>query len=76
MKYLNLLFIFIVTNLVLHAQTELLTEETLWKLGRAALEDVSPDGGSVVYSVTYFNIVANKGIQTCTSARPMELPLR
>lgn len=34
---------------------------TLWKLGRAALEDVSPDGGSVVYSVTYFNIVANKG---------------
>ncbi|MBK7696304.1 MAG: hypothetical protein IPI30_18910 [Saprospiraceae bacterium] len=39
----------------------MLTEETLWKLGRAPLEDVSPDGGSVVYSVTYFNIVANKG---------------
>jgi len=61
MKYLNLLFIFIVTNYILHAQKELLTEETLWKLGRVALEDVSPDGGSVVYSVTYFNIVANKG---------------
>ncbi len=43
------------------AQNQLCTAETLWKLGRVNLEDVSPDGLLVVYSVTYYNTTANKG---------------
>ena len=44
------------------AQNQLCTAETLWKLGRVNLEDVSPDGSLVVYSVTYYNTTANKQI--------------
>ncbi len=34
---------------------EIMTPETLWKLGRVNLEDVSPDGSMVLYSVTNYN---------------------
>ncbi len=37
-----------------------MTPELLWKLGRVALEDVSPDGTMAVYGVTYFTLETNK----------------
>ena len=40
---------------------ETMTPETLWKLGRVNLEDVSPDGSMVLYSVTNYNLAINKG---------------
>jgi dipeptidyl aminopeptidase/acylaminoacyl peptidase len=37
-----------------------LTPELLWSLGRVSLQDVSPDGQTVLYSVTYSDIKENK----------------
>ncbi len=36
------------------------TPEMLWQLGRVGLEDVSPDGKTVVYGVTRFDLATNK----------------
>jgi Tol biopolymer transport system component len=41
--------------------TDRLTPEKLWALGRVALFDISPDGKTAVYGVSYYNIEANKG---------------
>ena len=38
-----------------------LTAEKLWQLGRVALFDVSPDGQTVLYGVSYYDIPENKG---------------
>src|ERR1051325_2320604 len=38
-----------------------LTPELLWKLGRLSEPRVSPDGKSILYGVTYYNIAENKG---------------
>ncbi len=43
------------------AQTDVMTPELLWKLGRVSLETVSPDGKSFIYGVTNYNIDDNKG---------------
>ncbi|MCB0520242.1 MAG: S9 family peptidase [Lewinellaceae bacterium] len=48
----------------LAAQTQApdrLTPEKLWHLGRVSLFDVSPDGKTAVYGVSYYDIEANKG---------------
>ena len=45
-----------------------MTVELLWKLGRVALEAVSPDGSRAVYAVTRYDVDANKGernLYTC-----------
>lgn len=44
----------------LYAQ-EIMSPESLWKLGRVNLEDVSPDGKKILYSVTNYNLATNKG---------------
>ncbi len=38
-----------------------LTPMLLWQLGRVSLEDVSPDGKTVLYGVTRYDLAANKG---------------
>jgi dipeptidyl aminopeptidase/acylaminoacyl peptidase len=38
-----------------------LTPEKLWQLGRVSLYDISPDGKTAVYGVTYYDIAANMG---------------
>ncbi|MXV17300.1 S9 family peptidase [Hufsiella ginkgonis] len=38
-----------------------LTPELLWKLGRVTGETITPDGKSLVYGVTNYDISANKG---------------
>ncbi len=51
-------------SLPFFAQTQApdrLTPEKLWDLGRVSLFDVSPDGKTAVYGVSYYDIEANKG---------------
>ncbi len=47
------------------AQTEekkgLLTPELLWQLGRVSLQDVSPDGTLILYSVKHYELAEDKG---------------
>lgn len=40
--------------------SDLMTPEVLWSFGRLGEPAVSPDGKSVVYTVTFFNITENK----------------
>lgn len=40
--------------------SDIMTPEVLWSFGRVGGTKVSPDGKSVVYGVTYFNIAENK----------------
>lgn len=42
------------------AQTQVLTPELLWKLGRVGLECVSPDGQWAVYGVTRYDVPTDK----------------
>lgn len=43
----------------LMAQNQILSPELLWKIGRVALDAVSPDGQWAVYGVTKFDMAAN-----------------
>ena len=52
--------ILIFANTGLFAQNKL-TPELLWELGRVSIEDVTTDGNSVIYGVTYYNLDKNKG---------------
>jgi dipeptidyl aminopeptidase/acylaminoacyl peptidase len=50
--------------ITLHAQEKApdrLTPEKLWEFGRVSLFDVSPDGATAVYGVSYYDLAANKG---------------
>ncbi|HHJ51295.1 MAG TPA: peptidase S9, partial [Phaeodactylibacter sp.] len=38
-----------------------LTPELLWELGRVSLQDVSPDGRLLLYSVKYYDLAEDKG---------------
>src|SRR5665647_2828829 len=40
--------------------SDLMTPEVLWSVGRIGSSQVSPDGKTVLYDVTYFNIPENK----------------
>ena len=41
--------------------SDVMTPEVLWSFGRVGTIAVSPDGQTVLYDVTYFNIQENKG---------------
>jgi dipeptidyl aminopeptidase/acylaminoacyl peptidase len=41
--------------------SDLMTPEVLWSFGRVSGNEVSPDGKSVLYGVTYYSIEQNKG---------------
>lgn len=43
------------------SQTKHLTAEALWQLGRVSLQDVNQEGQQVIYGVTTYDQVANKG---------------
>ncbi len=42
--------------------SDVMTPEVLWSMGRIGEYDISPDGSQVVYSVTDYSIEKNKGI--------------
>jgi len=41
--------------------SDLMTPEVLWAFGRLSGQEVSPDGKTVLYGVTYYSIEQNKG---------------
>ena len=41
--------------------TELMTPETLWRMGRIGSVSLSPDGSRLLYSVTHYSKEENKG---------------
>jgi dipeptidyl aminopeptidase/acylaminoacyl peptidase len=43
------------------AQTDRLTPELLWKMGRLGEMEVSPDGKTLLYSLTQYDLAENKG---------------
>jgi dipeptidyl aminopeptidase/acylaminoacyl peptidase len=55
-----LLIAFTLISAAVSAQTKL-TPEALWKLGRVADPQLSPDGKMMIYSITNYNLPANKG---------------
>ncbi|MFN3951869.1 MAG: S9 family peptidase [Thermaurantimonas sp.] len=56
----KLVLLALISAFALHSQIPM-TPDLLWKLGRVSLEDVSPDGRSVLYGVTFFDVDENKG---------------
>ncbi len=60
-------------------QPRVFAPEDLWKLGRVALQDVSPDGAQALYTVTWYDLTANSGntdiysVATNGSAPPRKL---
>jgi len=43
--------------------SDIMTPEVLWSFGRVGGTQVSPDGKSVIYGITYFNISENKSFR-------------
>ena len=58
-QYILLLLAFLSTHILISQNK--MTPELLWQLGRVSLNDVSPDGNTVVYSVRHYDIGANSG---------------
>ena len=50
-----------------------LNPELLWKIGRIGDEKVSPDGSTILFGVTYYNLEANKGNRDLYTIR-LKLP--
>ncbi len=61
MRKISHLLIMLLIGTVATAQTDRLTPEKLWELGRVSLDAVSPDGQNAIYGVTYYDLAANKG---------------
>jgi dipeptidyl aminopeptidase/acylaminoacyl peptidase len=45
----------------LKLENDLMTPEALWSFGRVSGHEISPDGNTVLYGVTYYSIEQNKG---------------
>jgi len=57
-RLVGVLFMFIGLNAF---SQRVMTPEILWSLGRVSIDDVSLNGDSILYGVTYYNIEENKG---------------
>ncbi len=51
----------VLTGVITAQAQERMTPELLWKLGRVGGQTISPDGKSVIYSITKYDIEANGG---------------
>ena len=61
MKQLLIISITVLLIAPLQSQNQHLTPENLWKIGRLGLDDISPDGKTALYGVTYYDIEKNSG---------------
>lgn len=59
-NYAKLLVFLFVLPVIMQAQDRL-TPELLWKLGRLSDEQVSPDGKTILYGISYYKLDSNKG---------------
>jgi dipeptidyl aminopeptidase/acylaminoacyl peptidase len=60
MKKISTTFLLLALAFATFGQSKL-TPELLWKLGRVSEAQVSPDGKTILYGVTYYNLEENKG---------------
>lgn len=60
-KKLILVFCLVLLALTYVSAQQILTPESLWKLGRVADPQVSPTGDKVLYSIRTYNLATNKG---------------
>jgi dipeptidyl aminopeptidase/acylaminoacyl peptidase len=60
MKKIPVVLALSICSFSLFAQNRM-TPELLWQLGRVNGETLSPDGKSAIYSITYYDVQANKG---------------
>lgn len=51
----------VIDNPNLRLSSDLMTPEALWAFGRVSDPQVSPDGNTVIYGVSYYSIEQNKG---------------
>ncbi len=51
----------IIGNPNLQMESDLMTPEALWAFGRVSGQQVSPDGKTVLYGISYYSIEQNKG---------------
>jgi len=56
-----LLLLSVLLTVTAIAQTNLITPEFLWKLGRVSDPQLSPDGKEVLYNVRTYSLQLNKG---------------
>jgi dipeptidyl aminopeptidase/acylaminoacyl peptidase len=61
MKLKCIILSFLFSQTLMMAQNPLMNPETLWQLGRVGLEDVSPDGKTILYTITRYDLEKNKG---------------
>ena len=55
--------VFAHTFIFSQTQTERYSPELLWKLGRISEVQVSPDGKTILYGITQYNLQENKGLR-------------
>lgn len=72
MKRLLIILAGLSVALAVRAQVQL-TPELLWKIGRISEERISPDGSTVLFGVTYYDLAANKGNRNLYTLR-LKLP--
>ena len=60
MKKLFVTILFFAITIIANAQHKF-TPELLWKLGRVNEMQLSPDGKTIIYTVTYYSVAENKG---------------
>ncbi len=60
-RLLTLSCFLIASSLALLAQNTSLSPEKLWELGRVSIDAISPDGETVLYGVTRYDIAENRG---------------
>ncbi len=51
----------VIGNPELNLENDLMTPEALWSFGRVSGQEVSPDGKTVLYGVSFYSIEQNKG---------------
>ncbi|MDQ7817646.1 MAG: S9 family peptidase [Melioribacteraceae bacterium] len=61
MKKTFLFLLIIISAISIQAQKRALTVEDLWNMKRIGAYDVSPDGKTIAFAVTTYNMDANKG---------------
>ena len=60
MKKLFVTILFFAVAFIANSQNKF-TPELLWKLGRVNEMQLSPDGKTIIYTVTYYSVAENKG---------------
>lgn len=61
MKKSLIVFLLVLTYIPILAQKRAMTAEDLWAIKRVGSYDVSPDGKTIAFTITFYNVDENKG---------------